>query len=155
MSVNGQTSCGIDEVLADPVALLHKSVEVVSSRMHGHPAGVVSSIGTIDRTDQLKRRIVFVDTAMGPDLVSTEVCRIKVLLLRIKDHSVNTRVRLVRVVLNIFLECLCSGIGGEDSAMASVIVERIAVDGIRRLVRCEKKDGTGICGGKRSIGCRG
>jgi hypothetical protein len=63
-------------------------------------------------------------------------------------------IRLVRVVLDIFLESLCGRVGGEDSAVASVVVERVAVDGIRRLVRCEKEDGTGVCGGKRSIGCR-
>lgn len=51
VGVNWKTSCWIDEVLANSVALLHKSIEVVSSRMHGYPSRVVSSIRTIDRTN--------------------------------------------------------------------------------------------------------
>ncbi|CEI40753.1 unnamed protein product [Fusarium venenatum] len=65
---------------------------------------------------------------MGPELVGAKVGRVKILLLGVKDHAMDASVRLVGVVLNVLLESLCGVVGGEDSAVAGVVVEWIAVD---------------------------
>jgi hypothetical protein len=50
---------------------------------------------------------------------------------------------LVRVVLHVFFQTALV-VDGKDVAVAGEVVERIAVDVIRRLVGGENEDGTGL-----------
>jgi hypothetical protein len=65
---------------------------------------------------------------------------------------VDARVGLVRVVLDIVLQSFCGRVGGEYSAVAGVVVEGVAVDGVWGLGRCEEEDGARICRGERCVG---
>jgi hypothetical protein len=152
MGVDRETSGWVDEIFADTVALLHERVEVVARRMNGYPARMISGVRTVHRTNKLKRRVVFATTAMDPELIGAQVGGVKILLLGVKDHSVDSRVGLVRVVLDIFLQSFCGRVGGEDSAVTSVVVEGVAVDGVWRFGCCEEEDGACICRGEGSVG---
>lgn len=89
---------------------------------------------------------------MGPDLVGAKVGRVKILLLGVKDHAMDASVRLVGVILNILLKSLCGIVGGEDGAVAGMIIKWVAVNGVRRLVGSQEEDGAGVGCRKRSIG---
>lgn len=84
---------------------------------------------------------------MYPEFVGCEVGRVQVRLCGVKHHAVNAGVGLVLVVLNIGSQCAGSWVGGEDGAVACVLVEGVAVDAIRRLLGGEEEDGASICCG--------
>ncbi|CEF84487.1 unnamed protein product [Fusarium graminearum] len=113
---------------------------------------MVLFVSTIHRSNKLKRGIVFAAAAMGPDLIGAKVGRVKILLLGVKDHAMDASVRLVGVILNILLKSLCGIVGGEDGAVAGVIIKWVAVNGVRRLVGSQEEDGAGVGCRKRSIG---
>lgn len=151
MRIHGETSGRVDEIFADAVALFHERIEVVARGMHGNPTGVVPVVGTLDRSHQVEGRVVF-PAAMDPKLIGTEIGRVQVLLLWIKDHAVDARVGLVGVVLDILLEGLGGRVRREDGAVAGVVVERVAVDSVRGFVCGEEEDGSCVCRRERGIG---
>lgn len=152
MGVDRETSGWVDEIFADAVALLHERVEVITRRMHGYPARMVSGVRAVHGTNKLKRRVLFATTAMDPELIGAQVGGVKILLLGVKDHAMDASVRLVGVILNILLKSLCGIVGGEDGAVAGVIIKWVAVNGVRRLVGSQEEDGAGVGCRKRSIG---
>lgn len=81
--VDGHVRRGINDVLAEPVALLHEGVQVVPRGVHGHPAGVVSGVGAFHAADELESRALggrgrFCQAPVNPELVGLEVCGVEV-----------------------------------------------------------------------------
>jgi hypothetical protein len=65
---------------------------------------------------------------------------------------VDARVGLIRVVLDVLLE-LARLRDREDVAIAGVLVEGVSIDGVRRLLGREEKDGPGVCVWAVGLGC--
>lgn len=82
---------------------------------------------------------------MRPQLVGREIGGIEVGLCWVKDHAVDARVWLVRVILRVLCES-ASLAHRKDVAVSSVLVEGVGVDVVRWLARREKEDGAGVCG---------
>lgn len=147
----------IDDVLAQPVAGLHESVQVLARGVDGDPARVIAGIGGVDGANQLHRAVRVL--AMRPQLVGGQVGRVEIRLGRVKDHAVDARVGLVGVILGVL--CQCPRLAdGKDVAIASVVVKGVGVDMVGRLARGEEEDGAGICGcvagfGVAAYGVRG
>jgi hypothetical protein len=74
-----------------------------------------------------------------PDFVGPHVGRVEVLFILVEDHAVDGGVVLVRVVLDIFFQTALV-VDRENVAIAGEIVERVAVDIVRRLVGGEHED---------------
>lgn len=83
---------------------------------------------------------------MDPNLIGLQVRRVqKPLFFRVKHHTMDTRVRLVCVILHIFRESARIRVGSEDGAVAGVVVKGVAVDGVGGFVGGEEEDGAGVC----------
>jgi hypothetical protein len=78
-----------------------------------------------------------------PDFVSPHIGRVEVLLALVEDHAVDGGVVLIGVVLDVFFQTTLV-VDGEDIAIAGKVVERVAIDVVRRLIGCEHEDGTGL-----------
>lgn len=104
VGVHGQVGGRVDAVLAQAVAVLHEGVEVLARGVHGHPAGVVALIRTVDTADKLDLGGVGARLPVDPELVGLEVGGVEVRLRGVEDHAVDARVVLVRIVLDVFLE---------------------------------------------------
>lgn len=146
--VDGHVCRGVNEVLADPVPRLHQRIEVIPGRMHGDPARMIARVGTFDRADevQLSRRLLVVD----PELVRLEVGGVEIFLRGVKDHAVDAGIRLVLVVLHIVFK-LAGGRDSEDGAVACVVVEGVAVDGVGGFLGGEEEDGAGVGFGRGGL----
>lgn len=158
MGVDREVSGRVDEILAQAVALLHEGVEVVARWVHGDPAGVIALVGAVDGADKVKLRSGFgtgpgrFTAAMNPELVGAQVGGVQVRLGRVKHHAVDAGIGLVLVVLHVGRQSAGSRVDGEDGAVAGMVVEGVAVDGVGRLLRGEEEDGTGVCVGRLSLG---
>jgi hypothetical protein len=149
--VDGHVRVRVDEVLADAVALLHEGVQVVARGVDGDPARVVAGLRAVDGADEVDGRVVLGASLVDPELVGAEVGGVQVGLGGVEDHAVDARVGLVFVVLDVLFEGARVGIGGEDGAVAGVVVEGVAVDGVWGFLGGEEEDGAGVCGGKRGF----
>lgn len=114
---------------------------------------MIAGIRTVDGSDQVEGRVLAGAFTVHPELVGAQVGRVEVLLLRVKDHAVDARVRLVLVVLDILDQGAAGRVCGENCAVTGVVVEGVAVDGVWGFVGGEEEDGSGVCGGQRSAGC--
>ena len=138
--VDRHVGCRIDDVLAETVARLHEGVQVFPRRVHGDPARVVARVRGVDAADELEAagpglrcRLSPLGLPVHPQLIRPQVRRVEVRLGRIEHHAVDARVGLVGVVLGVLGE-RTGRRHGEDGAVARVIVEGVAVDGVRRLL---------------------
>ena len=80
---------------------------------------------------------------MHPELVGGQVGGVEISLRQIKDHAMDASVGLVGIVLGIGLQ----GAGcadREDVAEAGMLVEGVAIHGVRWLLGGEEEDGTGV-----------
>lgn len=132
----------IDNVDGQTVAGLHQSVQVFASMVHLDPARMITggrSLQTVDQSQLTGLRILLV----CPDLVGLQVRGVQVGLGGVEHHTVDARVLLVLVVLNIGIQ-RAVGFHGEDIAEPSVLVEGVAVHVVGRLVGREHEDGAGV-----------
>lgn len=150
---DGHVGGGIDEVLADAVALFHEGVEVGSRGVDGDPARVVARVGAVDGADELELGRRGVELLVDPELVGLEVGGVEVRLGRVEDHAVDAAVGLVLVVLDVGGEGARGWVGGEDGAVAGVLVKGVAVDCVGGLAGGEEEDGAGVCFGGCGEGC--
>lgn len=90
---------------------------------------------------------------MDPELVGLEVGGVEVRLGRVEDHAVDAAVGLVLVVLDVVGEGAGVGVGGEDGAVAGVLVKGVAVDCVGGLAGGEEEDCAGVCFGGCGEGC--
>lgn len=152
--VNGQVRVRVDDVLAQPVARLHQGVQVLARRVHGHPARVIARRGRVDGPHERQLAAVAAVLAVHPQLVGLEVGRVQPRLGRIEDHAVDARVGLVLVVLDVLGQGAARR-GGENGTVAGVLVEGVAVDGIRWLLGGQEEDGAGVGFCRCGLGCEG
>jgi len=150
--VHGQVGGRVNDILADAVARLHQGVQVVACGVHGDPSRVIAWRWRIDAADQLD--LARGELAVGPELVGGQVGRVEVALCRVEDHAVDARVGLVGVVLEVGVEGAGGG-DGEDVAVAGVLVEGVAVDGVGGLFGGKEEDGAGVGFGVVCLGCCG
>ncbi len=142
--------CRVNHVLANPIPSLHESVQIVAGWMHGYPARMVLRRWRIQAAYQFN--LARWQLLVRPKLVCGQVCRVEVCLCRIKDHAVDARVGLVRVILDIGLKRARSG-DREDISKASVVVERIGIDSVRRLLGGQEEDRARISLGAIGLCC--
>lgn len=150
---DGHVSSRVDEVLADAVALFHEGVEVGSRGVDGDPARVVARVGAFDGADERELGGGRVELLVDPELVGFEVGGVEVRLGRVEDHAVDAAVGLVLVVLNVCCQGAGGWVGGEDGAVAGVLVEGVAVDCVGGLAGGEEEDCAGVCFGGCGEGC--
>ena len=111
MSVDGEVGGWVDEVFAKDVALFHESVEVVPLGVDGDPAGMIARVGAVDGADEFDFRTCQVWSAMDPEFIRFQIGGVQVFfVLRVEDHAVNTRVGLVREVLDVLFESTSGGV---------------------------------------------
>lgn len=142
----------IDDVYSQSVTRLHQHIQVLSTRVHLNPAGVVIGRGGINAIHQGQFACCRI-LAMGPDLVRLQIGRVKVGLGGVKNHAVDTGVRFVLVVLNVLGETAVR-LHREDISISSIFVERVSIDSVRGLTGGKNEDGARIgvvVGGK---GCK-
>ena len=89
---------------------------------------------------------------MHPELVGAQVGRVEVRFCRVEDHAVDPGVGLVLVVLCVGFEGAGGG-DGEDGAVAGVVVEGVAVHGVRCLSGGKQEDGACVGIGRCGLGC--
>lgn len=88
-------------------------------------------------------KVMVANLLVRPDFVSPHISRVKVLLVLVENHAVDRGVVLVRVVLDVLLQAALL-INREHVAIASKVVERVAIHVVGRLVGSKNKDGTGL-----------
>ena len=120
----------VDHVDGKPVARFHQDVQINATRVYRNPPGMVLGRRSVQTGDEceLARLAIFL---VGPDLVSSQVGRIEVGLGWIEDHSVDSRLGAVLVVLNVRFHTAAL-VDRENIAVAGVVVEWTAID----IVRC-------------------
>jgi hypothetical protein len=113
--------------------------------MHLDPSRVILWRWRLSIPDCLKSALV-VDLLVAPYPVSPHVCAIQVGFCGIKDHAVDCSLVAVLVILNVLFHAT-RGVDGEDVAVAGMIVERVAIHGIRRRLCRKEEDGArlGVC----------
>lgn len=110
--------------------------------MHLNPAGVVTSIGGFETIHQGQfTRLGILD--MRPNLVGREICGVQVGLCWVEYHAVDTSVGNIFVILDIAIQ-RAIGLHGEYVSIAGVVVERVAVNIVRRFVSGEHEDSTSV-----------
>lgn len=119
--------------------------------MHGEPARLVVwfwRVEAADRTEEAGVRVL----GVAPQLVGPHVGGVEVRFSGIEDHAVDGRGGRVVVVLDVFFQD-AGAVDAEDVAMAGLVVERVAVDMVRRSLSGEQEYGTGFGVGGRCFGC--
>lgn len=100
--------------------------------MHRHPPGVVSRRWGIDAVDKGELACVAI-LLMCPDLVPSQVGRIKVGFRGIKNHSMYSRHGDILIVLNVDFHAAAL-VDRENIAVAGMVVEGVSIDIVRRLL---------------------
>lgn len=149
--VNRQLGLRINHIFAQPVSALHQRIQIVSAWMHLHPPRVVLWRRRFGIPDCLKSSLL-VNLLVAPHAVCPHIGAVEVCLARVKYHAVDGGLVAVFVVLNV-LDEVPGGVDGEDVAVAGVVVEGVAVDGVRGLLGWEEEDGAGLCRGIVGFGC--
>lgn len=80
---------------------------------------------------------------MRPDLVGGQIGRVEVGLCRVENHAVDTGLGVIFVVLHIAVQSPI-GLDGKHVTVASVVVERVAVDIVGRLTGGEDEYRTSV-----------
>lgn len=110
--------------------------------MHLNPAGVVTSIRSLEAIDQCQfARLGILD--VRPNLVSREIGGVQVGLCGIENHAVDTSVGDIFVVLDILIQSSI-GLHRKHVAITGVVVERVAVNIVGRLMGGKHENSTSV-----------
>lgn len=118
--------------------------------MHGYPAWVIFRVWGWEARHK-RQGAVFV-LPVCPEGVGCEIGRVEVGFCRVEDHAVDSGCGGVGVVLDVAIQ----GAGardGEDVAVAGVLVEGVAVDGVGGFPGGEEEDCASVGLGAVCFGC--
>lgn len=124
----------VDHVDRKPVARFHQDIQINPIWVYREPPGMVLGRRSVETVDEyeLARPAIFL---VSPDLITFQVGRIEVGLSRIEDHSVDSRLGAILVVLNVRFHTAAL-VDRENIAVAGVIVEWIAIYIVRCFLCC-------------------
>ena len=142
----------VDHIDTKSVACFHQDIEVIPIRMYSNPSRVISWSWSSQPIDQGQVAGLWI-FLMSPYAIASEIRRIKIGFGRIKNHAVDTGLRAVLIVLDVFFEPSIF-IDREDISKARVVIEGISVYIEGSLFGCQNEDGSGICICFRSFGYR-
>lgn len=147
---DGDVAVLVNHIYAEPVTGFHQDVEIVTARVDGDPTGMIVGGGCVDTVDQRQGAGLRV-FLVRPDLVGAQVRRVQVCFRRIEDHAMDARVRDQFEILNISVD-LSGLVYGKHVAESCVVVERVAVNVVRRLMSSQNKDSScvGVGRGRES-----
>jgi hypothetical protein len=119
--------------------------------MHLYPSWMVFRCGCLSKAHRLQSTL-FVDLLVTPYPVCPHIRAVEIGLRGIEDHAVNRSLVAVLEVLDILFD-VARRVDREDVPVASIVVERVAVYGVRRLLSGEEKDGARLRVGIICFGC--
>lgn len=133
--VDRQLCLRINHILAQSIPALHQRIQVITRRMHLHPSWMILWRRRFCVSHCLQSPL-FIDLLVTPYPVRPHVCAVEVGFRGIKDHAVDCGLFAVLVVLYVFLD-VAGRVDGEDVAVARIVVEGIAIYGVRWFLRRE------------------
>ena len=119
--------------------------------MHLYPSWMVFRRRSLSEAYCLQPSFV-VYLLVTPDPICPHICAVEIGLRGIENHAVNRGLVAVLEVLDVLLD-MAFGIDREDVAVASIVVERVAVYGVWRLLGGKEEDRTRLSVGIICFGC--
>lgn len=120
--------------------------------MHLYPSRVILGSRRFSKANCFYPSFV-VYFLMAPYSVCPHIRAVKIGFGGVEDHAMNRRLVAVFVILNVLLD-VTRWVDREDVAVASVVVEWVAVHGIRRLLGGKKENSARLCVGIVRLCCR-
>jgi hypothetical protein len=136
MCVNRHVGILVNAVRLQRISGFHQDIDMLPTRMHCDPAGMVPGFGRLDAPNQRqKATIIF---AVAPNSIGPHVSRVKKALRRVECHAVDSSRRRVFVILNILFQSAAL-VNAEGISKTSIVVEGCRVDVVRRSFRCKQE----------------